>query len=1130
LLDDGLKVFFDQNRGDEEKVPWPIWMENKIEVSDHVLLVCTDLYLKKVRQEVPANEGRGVCWEANLIYNWLYERKLNTTKFVSVLLSPADEPFIPGPLKGVNRFVLDSQAGYDRLFAFLTGQNRTLFPKQGATLQFIPTKTIQPLFGPAGKADLGATSKVRTEPRKVAQAPNLRLVLKTDPPPAPRQDIRGLDWYDECDAARFLGRDDDTNRLLAMLLSHPVIRLVGPSGIGKSSLIRAGLLPKIREFGWRACVIRPFENPAKQVVPQLTAGLLANPGKFSAPLDPAKFRAEVTPLLSVVGITRLVLLIDQFEDIVSPVTDPTALDSMRSFLREIWEQREASPYLRAVIVYRTDADARLGRLWQQVSGRPEGLPYLALQGMSRNATERIIGQTAREQGWTLETGAPQIARQLAQESQALGCSGEVFPVYLQIFLKHAQQSVDGRVTADSIAGLGGVAGLIGKYLEQTLARLKARGGDWQHCGAILEALSRSTGTKATESLSDLVRETGLGRAVLTEILPVLINERLVRPVGYETYEIQHDRLAAAVMESMKEGDREAKAACEFLAAKVPTFLRTKSPLAHEDLVYLYRQRHRLRLGESELQMILASLVDERSSPGQERGLSPGWFWFRDSTAADWLRRLTQVLAWSEGDDSPLLAFDLWHWQGKIPVEFVEPHFVALASHPSTCVRAMCAGAISRSGKKKYLPLLRKLALDKAWEVRTIAPLALAHFRQIDDLPRLLKLAKRPYAEVGVDESLEALENFGVKALPLWRKLARQKDSRLRFAALNGLATFGRVEDQPLLRELIQTTDLEDYLPRVMHPSLLRNPNVLLHLRELAKDDNLDTRVAAVRALLAFGRSRDLPLVRSLIAGQESEVRIEAVRLLPVFGKRKALPLLRELAKDHQPEVRIEAIKALAGFAQRNDLPLIRASTKDKDPKLRVEAVKALPAFGKAQALALVRGMVHDESSEVCLQALNTLIGLAELMDLPLLRKLVAEKDVEVRLLAVKPSARFAKGAALPLLRRMAEDEHPRVRLEAARALARFKKTEALSMLRELAITEKFGVAPEAARILASLCSRAEVEEFLDQHDQELEADVLVALDEALYMPKWLSEGDAGQRSTQKGKSGQKGSPIGVSGQ
>lgn len=80
LIRDGLKVFFDQKRGiEEEKLPWPIWMEGKIEEADHVLLVCTELYLKKVRQQVAEDEGQGVCWEANIIYSLLYERKLSTT-------------------------------------------------------------------------------------------------------------------------------------------------------------------------------------------------------------------------------------------------------------------------------------------------------------------------------------------------------------------------------------------------------------------------------------------------------------------------------------------------------------------------------------------------------------------------------------------------------------------------------------------------------------------------------------------------------------------------------------------------------------------------------------------------------------------------------------------------------------------------------------------------------------------------------------------------------------------------------------------------------------------------------------------------------------------------------------------
>lgn len=62
LLRDGLEVFFDQNRAGEEKmVPWPIWMEDKILDADHVLMVCTELYLKKIRQQVAADEGQGAC-------------------------------------------------------------------------------------------------------------------------------------------------------------------------------------------------------------------------------------------------------------------------------------------------------------------------------------------------------------------------------------------------------------------------------------------------------------------------------------------------------------------------------------------------------------------------------------------------------------------------------------------------------------------------------------------------------------------------------------------------------------------------------------------------------------------------------------------------------------------------------------------------------------------------------------------------------------------------------------------------------------------------------------------------------------------------------------------------------------
>ena len=289
----------------------------------------------------------------------------------------------------------------------------------------------------------------------------------------------------------------------------------------------------------------------------------------------------------------------------------------------------------------------------------------ALQGLSRSVTENIISQAAQEQGWRLETSVPDIARQLALESEKLDCSGEVFPVYLQIFLKQAEQNPEGRITAEFIASLGGVSGLIGKYLEQTLERLKARDGEWLQCGAVLESLSRSSGAKATQSFDDLVRETGVSRAVLAEMLPELINERLVRPVGHETYEIQHDRLAAAVIESMKDSDREAKAAREFLAAKVPAFEWTMVSLTPSELVYLYRHRQKIHPTERELQLVLASIFHRIE--GGYRNESPGAYWFNESSPQDFLRWFIQIEHWAPKDPGSIFFRPSHPWAETFPL-------------------------------------------------------------------------------------------------------------------------------------------------------------------------------------------------------------------------------------------------------------------------------------------------------------------------------------------------------------------------------------------------------------------------------------------------------------------------------
>jgi hypothetical protein len=124
-------------------------------------------------------------------------------------------------------------------------------PEQGATLP-LAQKSVQPLFSSPAEP---APSALSVPERPITPAIR-QLTLKPDAPPKPRHDIRGLDWYDECDADHFLGRDDDADRVIAKLLSNPILRLVGPSGIGKSSFIRAGLLPRMRNI-WLAGLCDP---------------------------------------------------------------------------------------------------------------------------------------------------------------------------------------------------------------------------------------------------------------------------------------------------------------------------------------------------------------------------------------------------------------------------------------------------------------------------------------------------------------------------------------------------------------------------------------------------------------------------------------------------------------------------------------------------------------------------------------------------------------------------------------------------------------------------------------------------------------------------------------------------------
>ncbi|HEX4704030.1 MAG TPA: AAA family ATPase, partial [Pseudonocardiaceae bacterium] len=130
----------------------------------------------------------------------------------------------------------------------------------------------------------------------------------------------GLATFQPADADRFFGRERLVDELADRVAQRPVTTVFGPSGSGKSSILRAGLIPRLsdRQHGeWPVLLMTPGEQPMVECAAQL-ARLLGMPaGTVLADLnaDPRHLDLAVRQVLAErPDSARLVLVVDQFEE------------------------------------------------------------------------------------------------------------------------------------------------------------------------------------------------------------------------------------------------------------------------------------------------------------------------------------------------------------------------------------------------------------------------------------------------------------------------------------------------------------------------------------------------------------------------------------------------------------------------------------------------------------------------------------------------------------------------------------------------------------------------------------------------------------------------------------------------
>ncbi len=314
---------------------------------------------------------------------------------------------------------------------------------------------------------------------------------------------RGLFSYQKEDSAWFFGREELTARLLQRARTGGLCIVVGASGAGKSSLLRAGLLA-----AW------PVDD-----------GVLITPGT-----DP---NGELDRVLAAAEI-RSLLIVDQFEELFTLVD--SAAERHR-FLERIVEIAARADSPGVVLGLRADFYAAASRL-------PMLLPALQMHQTVLGAmteaelTRAILGPTERA-GLTVEPG---LVRTLLSELTPRGLSGSGPEVGALPLLSHAMREVclrarRGRLTVADYQATGGIVGAIAQSAERVWSSLSP--GD-RHIARrlLLRMVNLDEDSVVTR------RSTSVDDPAMMAVLAPLIDERLVT-ADENTVGISHEALLTA---------------------------------------------------------------------------------------------------------------------------------------------------------------------------------------------------------------------------------------------------------------------------------------------------------------------------------------------------------------------------------------------------------------------------------------------------------------------------------------------------------------------------------------------------------------------------------------------------------
>ena len=451
---------------------------------------------------------------------------------------------------------------------------------------------------------------------------------------------RGLRIFDEEHAPFFFGRKAITGWLVDFLRTSQFLAVIGPSGSGKSSLVRAGLIPQLKNGAidgsedWTYCVLNPHIHPLDSlakalrklyspsqnppVLSELSKGFLNNARTLFL---------EGTAIAEEAKSERLVITIDQFEEIFTLCKDDAERERFIENL--IYASSIENSRVTIILTMRADFYGKCAQ-YPDLADRITDTQML-VNPLTNDELRESIELPAVLCGLDIEKGLTEaIVRDADEEPGAL-------PLLQHALFELYNRSSDGKLTIEGYRAIGGLKGSIAKRAEAIYESLDAEKQKVMQ-QVMLNLITPGEGTEDTRrraTLADL-KIPDATPAITEDVISTLADNdaRLITTTGESgseerIIEVAHEALIRSWgrLQDWIESDREFLTWRTKLRTTIDEWIRKERDsgllLRGKSLVEAeeWFEERQTVLNEEEVQFIKASLQDRVRRKRRERSVS-----------------------------------------------------------------------------------------------------------------------------------------------------------------------------------------------------------------------------------------------------------------------------------------------------------------------------------------------------------------------------------------------------------------------------------------------------------------------------------------------------------------------------